>query len=367
MTNPTNAFWDAWADAQAQMMKSWTDMTDSSTKSQSNFTDMWQNMAQQNAKAWTNKSDKTVQSVADKMLESQQGIQQMLKLAWQTWEKLMPIVAKDGDWESALNEYVTKIQEDMLNMPSMAMRGMNDTNALWQTYMEQWQSFLSPWSNAMQQSMPLASPAMLGDRNSLVEMTNLYWDAFQDTFGQLLEAPGVGSSRELDEKLRGGFAAWLDLQTASFEYQVVMANAWSESFKSLMGELVNNAEKGEQLSLRDFLNKWSGLADDIFKETFASDDYVAAQSKMVNAMMTYRTRQRAVSEVVLQTLDLPTRSEVDEAHRRIYELRKELKLLKKMVTELQGDKPKKEKSAAKATQKATTAKKSTKKKSDTSK
>lgn len=362
MSNRDNAFWNAWADAQSQMMQTWTDMTDSTVQAQSQFAEMWQGMAQQNAQAWTSKSDTTVQTVADKMLESQQGIQQMLKMAWQTWEKMMPIVAKDGDWQGALDEYVNKIREDMLNIPAMSMRGMNDMNALWKTYLDQWQGHLNPWANAMQASSPLAGPAMLGDRNSLIEMTNLYWDAFQDTFGQLLQAPGVGSSRELDEKLRAGFAAWLDVQTTSYEYQVVVANAWVESFKSLMTELVNQAEKGEQLGLRDFLNKWSGIADDIFKTTFASDAYVAAQSKLVNAMMGYRTRQRAVSEIMLQALDLPTRGEVDEAHRRIYELRKEVKALKKMMTELQSTPAKKT-----TAKKTTTRKKSTAKKTGVSK
>ena len=362
MAKSDNTFWNAWADAQAQMMQTWTDMTDTTVKAQSQFAEIWQGMAQQNSHAWTDKSDKTIQTVADKMLESQQGIQQMLKMAWQTWEKVMPVIAEDGDWQTALDDYVDKIREDMLNLPAMSMRGMNDMNALWKTYLDQWQGYLNPWTNAMQASQPLTGPAMMGDRNSLIEMTNLYWDAFQDTFGQLLQAPGLGSSRELDEKLRLGFAAWLDMQTASYEYQVVVANAWVESFKSLMEELVNQAEKGEQLSLRDFLNKWSGLADDIFKTTFASDAYVAAQSKLVNAMMSYRKRQRAVSEVVLQALDLPTRSEVDEAHRRIYELRKEIKALQKTVVEMQGST-----SPAKAPAKKTTTRKSTPKKTDDSK
>ncbi len=362
MSKRDNAFWDAWADAQNQMMQTWTEMTDNTFKAQSQFAELWQNMAQQSAQAWTGQSDKTIQVVADKMLESQQGIQQMLKMAWQTWEKLMPIVAEDGDWTTALDNYINNMRDEMLNAPTLAMKGFKDTNALWQTYLEHWQDFLNPWSGALQTGMPLAGPAMMGDRNSIIDLTNLYWDAYRDTFGQLLQAPGLGYSREFDEKLRTGFAAWLDVQTASYEYQIVVANAWLESFKSLMGVLVEQGEIGERLSLRDFLNKWSGIADDIFKTTFASDAYVAAQSKLVNAMMLYRKRQRAVSEVMLQSMDLPTRSEVDEAHRRIYELRKEVKALQKMVSEMQAEPA--EKAPAK---KATTRKKTTTKKTDESK
>jgi len=50
--------------------------------------------------------------------------------------------------------------------------------------------------------------------------------------------------------------------------------------------------------------------------------------------MSYRLREREIVEVWLQMYDLPTRSELDEAHRRIYELRKEVKTLKRALAEL---------------------------------
>ena len=40
-------------------------------------------------------------------------------------------------------------------------------------------------------------------------------------------------------------------------------------------------------------------------------------------------------EVFLKMNDLPTRSEVDEIHRNVYELRKEIKSLKKALAESQ--------------------------------
>ena len=55
--------------------------------------------------------------------------------------------------------------------------------------------------------------------------------------------------------------------------------------------------------------------------------------------MTYRIQQREIAEASLSLYDLPTRSEVDEAHRNIYELRKEVKALKKALADLQKPKP----------------------------
>lgn len=56
----------------------------------------------------------------------------------------------------------------------------------------------------------------------------------------------------------------------------------------------------------------------------------------MNAALIYRQRQQQLMEVFLKLNDLPTRSEVDEIHRSIYELRKEMKTLKKAFAEFQN-------------------------------
>ena len=75
--------------------------------------------------------------------------------------------------------------------------------------------------------------------------------------------------------------------------------------------------------------QWSDIADDVFKDVFRSKEYVRVQGRFINASMAYRARQRDVNEMALTAMDLPTRTEIDEAHHRIYELRKEVKALKK--------------------------------------
>jgi uncharacterized coiled-coil DUF342 family protein len=57
---------------------------------------------------------------------------------------------------------------------------------------------------------------------------------------------------------------------------------------------------------------------------------------LVETVTQYRQRQRAVNERFMELFDLPTRAEVDEAHRRIYELRKEVKELKREIEALRS-------------------------------
>jgi hypothetical protein len=66
-----------------------------------------------------------------------------------------------------------------------------------------------------------------------------------------------------------------------------------------------------------------------FAQTFCSEDALEAQGNVLNSAVTYRLYPQQLMEVFLKMNDLPSRSEVDEIHRSLYELRKEIKSLKK--------------------------------------
>lgn len=336
----TKAMMDMWTTAQQQMMQAWTGNT-TIPNDMGRMMDSWREMMLQNIRMWTQTSDPAVQSVAENMFSSQTAMMRLLEMTSRVWQNMAPLMQTGDNWQAALDQQLADIRDAMLGNAADWTRASGNMTQLWQTYVQQWQGYLMPWMKATQDSTTQLNAAMMGDRDALVQMTSLYWDAFQDSFGQLLQAPGIGYSREFDETVRRSFAAWLDYQEASYAYQVILADTWVKAFDQLMREMMASAEEGQTVeSLRAFLTRWSETADRIFKDVFRSDAYVTVQSRLVNALMHYRIKQREVNERLLELYDMPTRSEVDEAHRRIYELRKEVKALKREIAALKhGDAP----------------------------
>jgi class III poly(R)-hydroxyalkanoic acid synthase PhaE subunit len=149
-------------------------------------------------------------------------------------------------------------------------------------------------------------------------------------------SPGLGLTREFNEKLQLGFDAWVSWQLATMEYQGVVGELWEQAFKQFQEDLIALAEKDEKIeTLRDFVLLWTRGAEQVFTDAFQTEKYVLAQGQMLNAAMAYRVHEREIIEVLLNLYDLPTRSELDETHRRIYELRKEVKALKKTIAEME--------------------------------
>ena len=208
---------------------------------------------------------------------------------------------------------------------------------LWLLYMKGLQKLGQLWSEPLWQSLELVSRAMSGDALAVTELTNFYrniYDIHEKTFGSFLQTPSLGYSREFNHKLFKSVDSWINVQKTSFDYQLLLIDVWARAFEELMRELVSSEEKGETLqNWRQSLQVWSRVFDRVFAQTFRSEDALQNKGKFLNAAITYKLHQQQLIEVFLKMNDLPTRSEVDEIHRSIYELRKEIKTLKKFLAE----------------------------------
>lgn len=135
-------------------------------------------------------------------------------------------------------------------------------------------------------------------------------------------------------KLLQTFDVWINFSKASFDYLLLLLDIWVRAFEELMRELVSSQNKRETLeNWRQFLQVWSSIFDRVFAQRFQSEDALEIQGKFLNAAITWQRQQQQLMEVFLKMNDLPTRSELDEVYRSLYELRKEVKNLKKTLAE----------------------------------
>jgi class III poly(R)-hydroxyalkanoic acid synthase PhaE subunit len=146
----------------------------------------------------------------------------------------------------------------------------------------------------------------------------------------MIGSPGVGFTRELEEKFSRAYQAWQKARQAMDEYQMLMADGWSGVMEQVLREMMNRAEKGQPVeSIRDLIRLWTTAADKSFDRVFRSERYSEVQGQFLSTYMEYRIEEQKVFEEIMKYSYIPTRSEMDEAHRNIYELRKEVKMLKK--------------------------------------
>jgi class III poly(R)-hydroxyalkanoic acid synthase PhaE subunit len=326
----------AWTDAQKKMWENWYELAQTAPAPSftSDWAGQWRKIATQGFEAWAASAEPTAKEAAERLFASQNALMRFWEFSFNVWKAMATKIEVGEDWQSVLKENTEQLRQQLLQSPEAMRQVSHDMTELWQLYLEELNKLAQPWVKSSQIARGHLGQAITGNGSALIDLTNLYWDAYERTFGRLVESPSLGYTRELNEKLLKGFDVWQDFRRVSFEYQTVLANTWIKAFEKLMKELVVLAEKGQPIqSVRQLVLLWNNVADPVFIEVFRSEKYIRIQGQLLNTAMAYRIHRREILELVLKILDMPTRSEVDEAHRSLYEQRKELKALKKTVAE----------------------------------
>jgi class III poly(R)-hydroxyalkanoic acid synthase PhaE subunit len=207
---------------------------------------------------------------------------------------------------------------------------------LWQIYVKGLQKLTQLWAESLQQSLESGTGSLGGYAGALIELSNLYWNMYEKTFGSVLQSPNLGYAREFNNKLLKSFDAGINFYKANLDYQIVLLDVWLKASEELMRELVSSEEKGETIQdWQQLLQVWSSVFDGVFLQRFRAEDALEVRGNLLNSATINRLYQQQLMEVFLKMYDLPSRREVDEVHHNIYELRKEVKSLKKVLAESQ--------------------------------
>ncbi|MEZ4660152.1 MAG: poly(R)-hydroxyalkanoic acid synthase subunit PhaE [Caldilineaceae bacterium] len=279
---------------------------------------------------------------AEKMLESQMFVLKMLENMAQSW---MAAAQSDdlAKWQADLAHQMeaqsAQLREQWTAAENQWGAMAESSSQLWQTYMEQLQQIGLPWLNAWTASGEQSAAWWRHVGSGHVNPTNLmghFWQAYEDTFGKMVSSPPLGLTRELNLELTKGFETWLAYRRADAEYQRVVSSGWLQLLEAFGKRLAQMAQEGQLIeSPRQFIDLWVEVGDEEFTKLFQGDAYAQAQGSLVNSSMAFKQQQRTLLEIWLRNNDMPTRSDLDEAHHTIYELRKDMKALKKEVRNLQ--------------------------------
>jgi class III poly(R)-hydroxyalkanoic acid synthase PhaE subunit len=147
-----------------------------------------------------------------------------------------------------------------------------------------------------------------------------------------LSLPTFGPTREAQERQQKLARALVEQAEAERAYQVLLLKASQLALAKFEGKLAERDAPGRQVrSARELYDLWIDAAEEGYAEVAMSPEFRVAYAKMVNAQM--KTRQAIQREVELLSgqFGMPTRSEIDAAHRRIADLGRRLAAIEERV------------------------------------
>ena len=154
--------------------------------------------------------------------------------------------------------------------------------------------------------------------------------AAREQLQQWLHLPTFGLAREHQERWQALASAQLALREKSEAYDALMLGAGRDAFERFERKLAERAEPGRQLkSARALFDLWVDAAEEAYAEVALSPGFRSAYGELVNAQMRVRAGVQREIELACAQLGMPTRTEVDGAHRRIAELERTVRRLQR--------------------------------------
>ena len=106
----------------------------------------------------------------------------------------------------------------------------------------------------------------------------------------------------------------------------------TEVMDELAQNVMNKIQHGEEIkSMMDLYQEWINISDKSFVSLFESDEYSQIMAEVSALQMKLRKDVEQQMEKGMANIPVATRSELDELYKTIYELKKQVRQLERMM------------------------------------
>ncbi len=167
-----------------------------------------------------------------------------------------------------------------------------------------------------------------------IEDASPYLDAWRREGMSMLRMPAFGFAREQQERSQSVMRAQVEYQDKTAAYNALMLKASQGAYELFESKLAEREEPGRQLtSARALFDVWIDAAEEAYAQIALSPEFRKVYGELVNAQMRMRGGVQQEIEQLSAMFGMPTRTEVDSAHRKIAELERALRRLRDATSE----------------------------------
>jgi len=149
-----------------------------------------------------------------------------------------------------------------------------------------------------------------------------------DVLGRMAEGPRFADLWEAERRYAGVLQAWMNLRRRGLEHNGVVLEAWLQAGRRFAEQLASRGD-AKPLDAKAALALWTETANRQLLETQRSEPFLQTQAAMIRATTDLRMAQQELVEHFGKQYGFPTRTELDDIHRTVTELRRELRAMRR--------------------------------------
>lgn len=337
----TNELMKTWGEAQRRLWGGWIDWAQGAAgMGQAAPTFDPSQIFRMGADTWSGLREGPMQRLAGNLFGTPEVMTRSMNLLMQAWKTAAPKIEEGKPWQPDIQKLLEQWRSEMTSLPSRASNMSNDFVQLSKTLFEQWTPITAPWLSMLTQATTSGHPgaAFLSGTATPGRLAG-FGEMFQGMLSQysMGEMPRATVAREKMGKFLRVADTIADLQKAQKTYHDALTEGLAKSVERTIEHLAKLAEKGEKVtSARDLTRTWFSIADRTLMEKFNTPEFLAIQDNLTNALMAHKSAQREAMEIIYNAMEIPTRSEIDEAYRDIHSLKREVRELRRALKDVGG-------------------------------
>jgi polyhydroxyalkanoate synthase subunit PhaE len=154
-----------------------------------------------------------------------------------------------------------------------------------------------------------------------------------DTIRRMTEGPRFADIGAAEHRMSKLFGLWMSVQTAARDYERIVAGAWMKANQEFARDVASRSRtETEVRGSKQALRLWLEIADRTLVETHRTPEFLQAQQKLLAQGMDFLLAEREFVEALVEPAGLPTRTEIDEIHQTVQDLKRRVRQLEKTAT-----------------------------------
>lgn len=282
-----------------------------------------------------NMQNATTQDVYNNMINAMQGFGKFNEIWAPFWKSIQDKTFNADTFKKTFSAEAYKEMMDKFFgfMPENSRQYFQQATELWNGGMKNFGEYNKGVYNNAREIFANANPfATANIFETVLENYNKAQSTFQNAVSPIAKmiAPNQYTKNANEWADIANEAAIFNIKNAELQYMMYQQS--TKVMDKLVDNIANKIENGVEInSINALYQEWLNIGDKVYVELFESDEYSKLMAEVSALQLKLRKQIDLQNEKMFANVPVATRSELDELYKVIYDLKKEVRQLEKML------------------------------------
>lgn len=256
-----------------------------------------------------------------------------------TFNKVFDMWKDIGDPAALMKNFPEKyagLMQDLFKniMPAGGAQLFAKPQELLDTCVKFYQEIFSPW---MQIDESIFQRIAAGDYHAYHDFFKDFNNKYEETFDKVFNMMGMGLNREANEDYMKAISAYIRSLFVTGELVSLVMETLIGSMKTLLERYQSNLNEGKMVTtFREFYDLWYNVTEEALVNLFNTDEFSKVFGNFSDRYAQYMVAMNRVYERMLAGLPIPTNKDMKSLYKTVYDLRKEVRDLRRKLDEAEA-------------------------------